>query len=287
MDYLLPAVVLMLMLSIGMSLRLADLIDHWRRLTAGVWARLLLATFILPPAIALALGSALPLDRAAMAGLFLIGVAPGAPLMTRGVAKRGFDLQMAASYQVWGALMIPIMIPLLVLLAGQFYDRDIWIPPRTLLLLIAKQQLLPLLAGMALMHFFPAFATRARRVLNVAGNLILTVVLVALLWKMGPALKEAGLRIPLAAMLLAAGCLGVSGLLLGTGTPGVRTLVISNVNRHVGLALLLSGQYLHTRAALPAIACYALAAPLVMALYAKIARRGEAPDPVESSGRPD
>lgn len=287
MPCLLPAAVLMLMLSIGMSLRLAELVAHWRRLTAGVWARLLLATFLLPPAMALALGHALSLDRAAMAGLFLIGVAPGAPLMTRGVAKRGFDLQMAASYQVWGALMIPIMIPLLVLLAGQLYGRDIWIPPRTLLLLIAKQQLLPLLAGMALMHFFPDFATRARRVLNVAGNLILTVVLVALLWKMGPALKEAGLWIPLAALLLAAACLGISALLLGTATPVVKTLVISNVNRHVGLALLLSGQYLHTRAALPAIACYALAAPLVMAVYAKTVRRGEAPDPVEPSGRPD
>jgi predicted Na+-dependent transporter len=277
MQYLLPAAVLMLMLSIGMSLRLADLVAHWRRLTAGVWARLLLATFILPPAIALALGNALPLDRTAMAGLFMVGVAPGAPLMTRGVAKRGFNMQMAASYQVWGALMIPLMIPLLVLLAGKLYGRDIWIPPWTLLLLIAKQQLVPLLAGMALMHFFPALSTKVQGAFNVLGNAILTVALIALLWKMGPALKDAGIWTPVAAVLLALGCLWVSGVLLGSDTPGVKTLVISNVNRHVGLALLLSGHYLHTTAALPAIACYALAAPLVMAIYAKLARRGEPP----------
>jgi hypothetical protein len=65
----------------------------------------------------------------------------------------------------------------------------------------------------------------------------------------------------------------VSRALLSSGTPGVQTLVISNVNRHVGLALLLSGQYVHNKSALPAIACYALAAPLVMGIYAKLARK--------------
>jgi len=74
----------------------------------------LAATFLVPPLLALALGKLLPLDGAATAGLFLIAVAPGAPLMTRGVAKKGFDMQIAASYQVWGALLTPLMIPLLV-----------------------------------------------------------------------------------------------------------------------------------------------------------------------------
>ncbi len=53
----------------------------------------------------------LPLGLPALAGLFLVSVAPGAPLMTRGAAKRGFNMQMAASYQVWGALLTPLMIP--------------------------------------------------------------------------------------------------------------------------------------------------------------------------------
>jgi BASS family bile acid:Na+ symporter len=241
------------------------------------WSRLLLATFIVPPLIALALGQLLPLALSATAGLFLIAVAPGAPLMTRGVAKKGFDMQMAASYQVWGALLIPIMIPLLVALAGRFYQRDIWIPPLALLAVIAKQQFLPLLAGMALMHFAPAFSTKFQRTLNLLGNAILTFCLIALLWKMGPALMKVSPWLPVAALLLAVGCLLVSRALLSSGTPGVQTLVISNVNRHVGLALLLSGQYVHNKNALPAVACYALAAALVMGVYAKLARKGGPP----------
>ncbi len=285
MKYLLQAAVFMLMVSVGMSLSPRQLLENWRRLTPGHWTRLLLATFIAPPLLALALGQLLPLDRAATAGLFLIAVAPGAPLLTRNIARHGFDMRTAASYQVWGALMIPIMIPLLVALAGKLYQRDIWIPPLKLLAVIAQQQFLPLLAGMALMRFAPGFSTKAQRALNVLGNVILTVALIALLWKMGPALKAVTPWVFVAALLLALGCLAVSRALLTSKTPGVQTLVISNVNRHVGLALLLSGQYLQSRSTLPTIACYALTAPVVMGVYAKCAlRRGGTDDlPPDSS----
>jgi hypothetical protein len=50
------------------------------------------------------------------------------------------------------------------------------------------------------------------------------------------------------------------------------TLVVCNVNRHVGLALLLSGAYFRNQKALPAIAAYALAAQFMIWLYAKLAR---------------
>lgn len=283
MNLILPAAVLMLMLSVGMSLKFSELVANWRRLTLVTWTRLLLATFLVPPLIALGLGKLLPLTLAATGGLFLIAVAPGAPLMTRGVAKKGFDLQLAASYQVWGALMIPIMIPLLVAAGGKLYDRDIWIPPLTLLAIVAKQQFLPLLAGMALMYFAPGFSTTIRRALNLLGNLLLTVAIIALLWKLGPTLQQTSPWVFAAALLMALGCLAVSRVLLSSKTPGVQTLVISNVNRHVGLALLLSGQHLNAKNTLPVIACYALAAPLVMALYAKLARRSESTAPGESA----
>src|SRR5271166_3555138 len=193
MRYLLPSAVFILMVSIGMSLKCAQLAANWRRLTLTIWGQLLLATFIVPPLLAIALGQILPVGRAASAGLYLIAVSPGAPLMTRGVAKRGFDMQMAASYQVWGALMIPIMIPLLVAVAGWFYGREIWIPPMQLLGVIAKQQFAPFLTGAVLMHFVPGFSAKVRSALNLLGNVILTVALIALLFKMGPALKAGSL----------------------------------------------------------------------------------------------
>ena len=275
MKYLLPSAVLILMVSVGMSLKFREILANWRRHTWVSWTRLLFATFLVPPLIALGIAQLLPLDLATTAGLFLIAVAPGAPLLTRNTAKRGFDMQMAASYQVWSALMIPIMIPLLVALAGKLYQRDIWIPPLTLMTIIGKQQFLPLLAGMALMHFAPVLCTRAQSALNIFANLVLTVVLIALLWKTGSALKETSPWLLVAVPALAVGCIAGSRLLLANDTPGAQTLVICNVNRHAGLALLLSGQYLRTNnnGAVPSVAYYALAAPLIMGLYAKFARR--------------
>jgi bile acid:Na+ symporter, BASS family len=79
------------MVSVGTSLDHREFVANWRRLTPGTWARLLLMTFIMPPLLALALGAVLPIGITAMGGLFLIAVAPGAPLMIRNAAKRGFE----------------------------------------------------------------------------------------------------------------------------------------------------------------------------------------------------
>jgi BASS family bile acid:Na+ symporter len=264
--YLPTITVLLLMVSTGMSLDRRELIANWQRLTPAIWARLLMMTFIVPPALALVLGRVLPIGLAAMGGLYLIAVAPGAPLMTRNAAKRGFDMQMAASYQVWGALLAPMTIPLLVGGGAWLYGREVWISPLEVLAVVAQKQFAPLLAGMALMHFAPGFSTKVRRPLNVAGNLVLTVVLIALLIKLGPALTAVSPWVAIAALALAAGCVSAARVLI----PSAPTLAISNVNRHVGLALLLSSAHFqNAQRALPAIAAYALAAPLVMALYAK------------------
>lgn len=272
MSYLPPIAVLLLMLSTGMSLNRTQLVANWRRLTPGMWLRLLLATFLVPPAVVLGLSKVLPLSMASMAGLYLIAVAPGAPLLTRNAAKRGFDMQMAASYQVWSAVVAPLMIPILVGGAAWLYGREIWISPLEVLAVIAKQQFAPMLAGMALMQFAPAFSAKLQRPLNIIGNLLLTVVILLLLIKLGPALASVGPRVGLAALTLAASCLAGTRLLIPTS----RTLAVSNVNRHVGLALLLSGSHIqHAAQALPAIAAYALAAPLIMVIYAKFARRDD------------
>ena len=217
MKLLLPSTVLLLMVSVGMSLNWTQFLANWRRLTLATWAKLLAATFIIPPILALALASLLRLDRGALIGLFLIAVAPGAPLMTRVVAKRGFDMELAASYQLWGAFLTPIMIPLLVGAAGWLYGRNIWVSPLKVLAVIAQQQFVPLLIGVALMYFAPAFSTKIRSALNVIGNALLMVTLIVLLVKMRPALTEVSPWLIIAVLLLAVGCIAASFAILTRG----------------------------------------------------------------------
>jgi BASS family bile acid:Na+ symporter len=231
---------------------------------------LLLATFIVPPAVALLLARILPLNLSETAGLFMVAAAPGAPLLTRNLARRGFDMHLAASYQVWGAVMTPIMIPLLVYGAAKLYARDVWIPPMALVVQIVEKEFVPLLVGMALAHFAPAFAKKAQPKMNLLGNVVLTLVFVILLWKMGPELRRVTPWVVLAAMLLLVASIGAMRLLMSIDRIGVRTLEVSNANRHVGLALLLSGQYIHNRDALPTVACYAIVVAVMMMIAPKI-----------------
>jgi len=273
MKLLLPGAIFVLMVSIGMSLRLSELVANWRQLTLSAWLRLLLATFILPSAAALLLARIFALNLPETAGLFMLGATPGAPLLTRNLAKRGFDMHLAASYQVWSAVMTPIMIPLLVFGAARLYDRHIWIPPRVLAAQIVEKEFLPLLAGMALMHFAPSFSTKVQRVLNILGNGVLLLVFVVLLWKMGPELKLVTPWIVLATVLLLVVSIAGMHLLLWKSPVEVRTLAVSNANRHVGLALLLSGRYLHSKQALPVVACYAISVAVLVAISPKIFRR--------------
>jgi BASS family bile acid:Na+ symporter len=266
MKMILPAAVFVLMMSIGMSLRHDQMLAAYRRMTWLAWLRLLLATFIVPPAIALLLPHIFPLSLAELEGLFMIAVAPGAPLMTRNIAKRGFDMQLAAGYQVWGALLIPVMIPLIVFATGKLYERDIWIPPRALLTQIAEEQFLPLLLGMILAYLLPKLAAKLQPKMTLIGNVVLTLAILAFLFALGPkVLKSLTVWLPVAALVLAVGAVAAIWLLVPS--PDVltsRTLSICNANRHIGLALLLSGQYLHAKQALPAVAAYAVMAPLVM-----------------------
>jgi hypothetical protein len=154
-----------------------------------------------------------------MGGLFFVGAAPGVPLMTRDIAKRGFDMQLAAGYQVWEGLL-PIVLPLVVLVAGLLHGRTIWITPRVFLLEIAENQFVPLLLGLARARFLPGFSTKAVVLFNRIGNVVLTVGIVALLWFMRQALK--GLLtwwLPLGAMLLALGSVLAISLLARSDDP--------------------------------------------------------------------
>lgn len=140
MKYLLLSAVFMLMVSIGMSLQIGRVWMNWRKLSWSTWLRLLVATFLIPPAVVLVLARVVPLDPTELIGLFMVGAAPGAPLLTRNIARRGFDMHLAASYQVWGACLTPLMIPLVVAGAGRLYGRAIWIPPRIVLAQIVKKE---------------------------------------------------------------------------------------------------------------------------------------------------
>jgi BASS family bile acid:Na+ symporter len=275
MQFLLPAAVFVLMVSVGMSLRFGQVVANWRGHSWSTWVRLLLATFIIPAAVALVLARIFPLTLRQTGGLFMVGATPGAPLLTRNLARRGFDMHLAASYQVWGAVLTPVMIPLMTFAAGKLYDRSIWIPPRILAWQIVEKEFLPVLVGMLLVHFAPAFSAKAQRTVNMIGNGVLVLVFAVLLWKMGPELRAVTPWVAVAVVLLLIASIAVMHLLIKGDPVMVRTFAVSNANRHVGLALLISGRFMRSREALPVVASYAIAVAVLMIIAPRIFRPQE------------
>ena len=276
MQYVLPIAVFLLMASLGLSLHVTEVGANWRRLEWSAWVNLILATFIIPPALALLLAMLFHFSPAETAGLFMAGAVPGAPLITRNVRRKGFDPQIAASYQIWAALMVPVVIPFIVAAAGRLYERDIWIPPALLLKEILLKQFVPLALGMAIAWFAPKQAERMQPRVNVLGNVLFFGLLAFVLYKLGPALKMITPLVPVGTLLLAVGAIA-SVRLLRFRNPQVReTFALCNVNRNAGLALLLTLQFIRTPGSpLPTIGCYALIAPLIMLLYARYSRHTE------------
>jgi len=266
---LLPTAIFLMMVSVGTGLRKGEMWRNQKQL--GWWGalRLLLVAFVLPAALALALARLLPLSLAETGGLFLIAVAPGAPMLIKKVAAKGFDVQLAADYQVSVALLTPIMIPLLVSVVAKFYDRDIWIPPDVLLKQVAEKQFLPLIVGMVFVYFAPEIAAKITPIFNSVGNVILYVFMALMLFKMRSQLASITPWVIVAALILAVSMIGIVPWIMREDKFRNRTLSLCNAGRNVGLALLLSGQYLHSKNSLPAIACYALIVPFIVWIYGK------------------
>jgi len=167
-------------------------------------------------------------------------------------------------------VMTPFMIPLLLFLAAKLYNRTIWIPPRIVAWQIIEKEFLPLLVGMALMRFWPLFSAKAQQAVNLIGNFVLVLVFALMLWKMGPELRAITPWVVLSAVLLLISSIAVMHWLVKGDAVVVRTFAVSNANRHVGLALLLSSRYMHNRMALPIVACYAISVAVLMIFAPRI-----------------
>jgi BASS family bile acid:Na+ symporter len=264
---------LLLMVGVGMSLDPAEVIARWRRLPRVYWLKVVAATYVLPPLLAMAIVAILPLTPEIKGGVLILSIAPGAPMLTRMVAQKGyvFDARLAASYQILVGVLVPLLTPPLLHALGSFYHRDVWISPSTLAIQVASLQFLPLAAGLALKHYQPEFCARAGPWMSRLGNLLLIVYLGIILFGLRKALLAAG---PLAAgtgALFAIGCMAAGHLLGGP------TIALSNANRHVGLAMLIVGLNFSAdvKRFVPFLAAYALLTPVLMTLYAILQKRRE------------
>jgi BASS family bile acid:Na+ symporter len=150
-------------------------LGDWRFVGATVlWG------FVICPALAVVLTWVVPLDPSHAAGLRLLALAPGAPLLPAVAARAGGELAYAAAFLVVATLGAVVLMPVAVPMLVSGVTADPWAIARPLLSLIAA----PLVAGAAFQAVAPRTAARVRPLLRLVAAVatVQVVVLVALLY---------------------------------------------------------------------------------------------------------
>jgi len=180
-----PSGLMLLMFGMGMQL----VLDDWRRVARHPRAVAvgLLGQFVLLPAIAFLLLHGLSLPLAVAAGVLILAVCPGGVVSNTVSFLARADIPLSVTLTAISSILALGTVPLILHLGLDLLQSSgetaveagrVELPIGGTLKQLLMLVLLPLLAGMAVRHFFSAFAVRSDPWMRVAGVLVLVVLLV-------------------------------------------------------------------------------------------------------------
>lgn len=206
----------------------------------GLLVRVLIANFLIVPAVGYGLAKLFRLPVAIETGFLLMAIAPGVPFVLASVRKRGGRLALAVEMALVLPLLSILTIPItaaLVLPAG----AEAHIPLGRFLTTLVLFQFLPLLIGMAIGERRPAVAERLGKPLQI----LFFASVLALIGFMAPKLAHDlalvygsnGMWAMLCTVVIS---LAVGWLLGGPAREDRRVLAIGTSLRNVGLGALVA-----------------------------------------------
>lgn len=205
----------------------------------GLLLRSVLAMYVLVPMAALALVKMLPLAPGVEAGLLVLAVSAGAPLLPRKLLGIG-DGAYIFSLVVISSVLAIILVPVWLALLGPLFPRLPLLAPEEAALVLAESFFLPLLAGMLVRRLFPKVAAlMAGRLIGLAGIVLAlsALALLAVHWHVVFEARWTGI-LTLAALIVLA--LGIGHLVGGPDEDNRTALAIGCATRHIGIAVLVA-----------------------------------------------
>ncbi|SFL13154.1 bile acid:sodium symporter family protein [Lysobacter sp. cf310] len=244
LQVLLPIAIALIMTGIGMSLTLADFLRIGERpkpVLVGV-----LGHYLWLPALGFFIAWAFALPPEFAVGLVLVAACPsGSSSNALTYLARG-NVALAVSLTVISGLVTFLSVPLLVNLALHWFAgarADLQVPFRSTALHLAALVLVPILIGMSVRRFAPAFALRIEKWTGAFALLVLFAIIVALIvqqWANLPTLLR-GVGLPAFALACGATAGGVAlGRLLRLNLPDALTIGIEVGVQNATLAALLA-----------------------------------------------
>ncbi len=245
--YLVPMLAL-IMLSMGITLRVSDFVDVFKRPLLILYAALL--QFTIMPLLGFLLSDLMGMKEGLLVGAVLVGSAPGGTASNVITYLSRGDLAYSVSMTAFSTLLSPIMTPLLTyLLIGSRVDVPFYSMMKDLLLVI----LLPVVMGIAIRRVLPRIAFLERFLPY------LSVLLIGLIIAIVIALNSRNFRllgVQVFAMVMLHNLLGfllgyVFARLARLDTRRTKTLSIEVGMQNSGLATILAIRYFSPESALP------------------------------------
>lgn len=241
------------MLAMGLALPVSQVLEtlkNHRPLAVGLAVNLILA-----PLLAFGVYTSLSFTPAAALGIMLCASAPGGntgPLLSSNAAG---NIAYSVTLVIILSFASLVTVPFFLGLVG---SRDqLSIPVFRILMLILSFHILPLLAGMALHHWWPETGHRLSHYFRILANLALVALTVLLLILKWEALLENGV-VPLLAMLGFVVLLLMMGFFVGSSGELIRALSMTTATRNLSLALLLGAQVFQDPSTMMTILSYGL-----------------------------
>lgn len=224
------------MLSVGLGNRLQDVIGPLHR--TRVVGRILLANYVLVPALVLLVVWLLPLDRQLEYGLVLVSLGAGAPFLIKLSTTAGGNLAITATMLVLllpaTILIMPLAVPLL-LPGARVSTVAVGTP-------LVLTMLLPLAMGLLVREGWPQLAARARPLMTHASTIALLVVVLATIMVHFDAIVGVGWWAVLAALITVLGAFTIGYLLGGIDPDNREVISLGTGQRNIAAATVIASQ---------------------------------------------
>jgi BASS family bile acid:Na+ symporter len=226
-------------LSLGMRASLGDILHLFRR--PGELFRALLSMYVIMPVFAILVVKIFALNPVIEVVLVALSVSPIPPAFPKKAFKSGGEGSFTFGLLAAVSLLSVIVIPLAFGLFDAVFKRETEFSELFIVNTILTKVVLPMVIGMAIRYFAPAFSERIGDTLAKIGGILLIVSVLPILIFLLPTIWSLIGNHTLPALVSFALVGAAAGYFLGGPNPKERTiLALATSSRHPGIAIALA-----------------------------------------------
>jgi BASS family bile acid:Na+ symporter len=259
-------------LSMGLMVLALGLHATWSDATSllrkpGLLIRSFVSMNVLMTILAVVMAFVFNLHPAVKLALVALALSPVPPILPGKQTKAGGTVSYTASLLVTMAALSIIVVPLGIAVVGRSFGFDIGVPPGKIVSIVGMGIILPLVIGLVVRQFAPAFASRLARPLSLFAAVLLVAAFIPVLIKIWPAMMAMIGNGTLVALLVFALVGILLGHVLGGPDPDNRTvLALASGTRHPGVAIAIASVTFPEERAVVAVVLWHLIVSAVVAI---------------------